>query len=223
MGFFSGLSRTLFGGTDSSQQQSSGYNALPTGAKSNLDYVSSQAANLLKGQNGTNMFTPIGITNAEQSAFNLEQPLTQQGVQDLTNNYLNPYLSDLMKQIGQQYSAGNSAYQTQLASAGQNGSNRDFLNTAYNDQLQTQAIGTALANEYNTALNAGLTQKQQDITNLLNQGSTLRSLDLQTKQAPLSALQALGSTTSYYPSTSQGSQQSSTDKGIFGLINALLG
>lgn len=199
MGFFSSIGG-LFGGSKSTS--SSGFGALPQVAQNAFTNSTTQASNLLLGQNGQQLFTPLPQTAAETQAYGLaQQPTTQAGVTGLTNNYLNPFTNFLTDNINQQAAGNWSAYKSAMSDSGQIGSNREFLNAGAADQARLSAIGTTLANSYQGSQNTALNQNQQNINNLLGQGQQERGLAMQTSQAPLSALQALVQLLQGYPST----------------------
>lgn len=225
MGFFSSIGG-LFGGSKSTQQQSSGYGALPKIAQQAMDEITRQGQSLLLGSGGSKLFTPMPQTAQETQAFNLMQlPTTQQGVNSLVGMYLNPFQDFLIENINKQATGGYSLYKQALSDAGQMGSNREFLNAAEADRARLNAIGTSLAGNYNNALSTGLNQNQQNIMNLLAQGDFTRGMDSQTNQAQLSALQAMAALLGVYPATSQGTGSTKDyGKGLFGnLVGAFSG
>lgn len=219
MGFFSSIGG-LFGGSKSTEKQSSGYGALPQIAQQAMDEVTRQGRAMLLNGGGANIFTPLAQTAQENQAFNLMQlPTTQEGVNSLTSMYLNPFQNYLTDQINQQAQGDYSLYKQALSDAGQMGSNREFLNAAAADKARMSAIGQSLAGNYNNALSTGLGQNQQNIANLLSQGAFQRELSGQTNQAGLSALQAMAQLLGVYPATSEGTSTSKDyGKGLFGNI-----
>lgn len=206
----------LFGSQSSSQNSSSGssssgYGALPAFDQQALQSLVENAQSTLGGANGTNIYTPLALTSQEQTAQNLSQPMTQQGVQDLTNNYLNPYTNDLMQAIQQNASGANSLYQQQVAGSGfaAGTTNRDFLNEGYAQGQENLGIGQALAGEYNDALTEGLGQQNADVSQLMGEGANQRQIYAGTQQAPVSALQSLASLLGVVPATSESTNSSS--------------
>lgn len=215
MGFFS----SILGGSSSKSTQSSGYKSLPEVAKKAMDAVTTQGSNLLLGGRGNSMFSPMAQTGAETQAFNLMQlPTTQQGVQSLVGNYLNPFQDYITQGINKQAEGDYSLYKQALSGAGQMGSNREFVNAAAADEARLNAIGGTMAGNYNNAQSTALDQNQQTIANLMTQGEFTRGLDTQSKQSELSALQAMAQLLGVYPATSEGTSKSSESKGIGGLL-----
>lgn len=214
MGFFSSIGG-LMGGSKSSSQ--SGYGALPKVAQEAMDAVTKQGSAMLLGGAGNSMFTPLGTTGQEQQAYGLmQQPTTAAGVTSLTNNFMNPYTSFITDNINREAGGQYSLYKSALSNSGQLGSNREFLNASAQDEARLNAIGTALSGQYNTAQNTALTQNQQTIQNLMGQGEQERSLDAQTNQAPLAALQAMAKLLGVYPASSQLKETKSN--GILGSV-----
>lgn len=215
MGFFS----SILGGSSSKSTQSSGYGALPEVAQKAMDAVTTQGQNLLLGGNGNSMFSPLAQTGQETQAFNLMQlPTTQQGVQSLVGNYLNPFQDYITQGINKQAEGDYSLYKQALSGAGQMGSNREFVNAAAADEARLNAIGGTMAGNYNNAQSTALDQNQQTIANLMTQGQFDRGLDTQGKQSELSALQAMAQLLGVYPATSEGTSKSSQSNGIGGLL-----
>lgn len=213
MGFFSGLSGAiggLFGSQSGSQgttqqSSSSGYGALPNFAQDALKSLVTSGQNILTAPGASAMYTPLAQTADEKTAENLSQPMTEQGVTDMANMYMNPYQQFLTNAINQNAALGNSNYQNQVSGSGfaSGTTNRDFLNEGYATGMQDQAIGTSLANNFNTALTTGLNQQNTNVQQLMGQGANNRAITAGTNQAPISALNALGQILGYIPSTSQ--------------------
>lgn len=206
VGALTGQGLTGGGKTASTQ---SGWDAIPGFDQSALTGLVNSGNSLLSGAGGAAMYTPMPLTPDEQTADRLSQPMTQQGVTDLTNNYMNPFNDFLMKNIQNTAQGINSNYQGQVSGSGfaPGTTNRDFLNTAYNQGQEDLAIGTTSAGEYNTALTTGLGQQNTNVSQLMGMGANQRAIDLQTRQAPISALNALGQLTGYIPNSSQGQSQ----------------
>lgn len=215
MGFFS----SILGGSSSKSTQSSGYGALPKVAQEAMDAVTKQGQSMLLGANGGQIFSPLAQTAQETQAFNLMQlPTTQQGVQSLVGNYLNPFQDYVTQGINKQAEGEFSLYKQALSGAGQMGSNREFVNAAAADEARLNAIGSTMAGNYNNAQSTALGQNQQSIANLLSQGEFNRGMDGQTKQSDLAALQAMAQLLGVYPATSQGTSKSESSNGIGGLV-----
>lgn len=213
----------LFGSQSSQQQSSSGatgYGALPAFDQQAIQSLISNAGTTLAAPNGANMNTPIPLTSQETTAQNLSQPMTQQSVTNMANNYMNPYQQFLTNAINQNAQQGNSMYQNQVAGSGfaAGTTNRDFLNEAYNQGQTNQAIGASMANNYNDALTTGLGQQNTDVSQLMGEGANQRQIGLQTSQAPITALQQLsqlisGSMPATAVNSSQGTNSTQNNQG----------
>ncbi len=212
----SSLSSPNLGAGGQQNTGASGYNALPASAQNAYNGMATNASNLILGNPaaGAAMYTPIPLTAGEQTARQLSQPMTQQGVADMSATYMNPFTNSLMQTIANNTQGQNSVYQGQVSGSGfaPGTTNRDFLNEGYLQGQEQLAMGNTLAGQYQNSLNTGLTQQQLEIQNLTNQGAMQRQLGLQTAQAPMTALQALGQTTGLIPATttSQGTTTPNT-------------
>lgn len=202
----------------------SGWDAIPGFDQTALTGLVNSGAGLLNGAGGAAMYAPMPLTPDELTAQKLSQPMTQQGVTDLTNNYMNPFNDFLMKNIQNTATGINSNYQGQVSGSGfaPGTTNRDFLNTGYNQGQEDLAIGTTSAGEYNNALTAGLGQQNANVSQLMGMGANQRAIGLQTQQAPISALNALGGLTGYIPNSSQG-QSKETPNQLLNLGSLLNG
>jgi len=196
------------GAGGSQATNASGYGALPASVQQNISNTATAAGNLLLpgGSPNSSMFTPMPLTSQENQAMGLTQnTMSQQGIQSLVGNYLNPYIGAIEQANQQQFGGQNSLYQQQLAQSGQGpGSSRDMANTAYLQGQQQLALDTAIGGQYQNALNTGLTQNQLNYSNLMSQGGLQRQIGLQTAQAPLTALQSLSGLTAQIPGSSTG-------------------
>ena len=190
MGFFSSL---FGGGGKSTSVSNQGYASLPADVQSYYQTLTSQAGDaLLSGKNRSNLFRPLPTTTQEHQAYNLMQvPTSSKGVSSLVDTYMNPFTSYITDAINREAAGGYSAYKSALADSGQMGSNREFLNAAAFDNARLNSIGSALSNEYNTALQTGLSQNQQNIANLLGQGALERDLYTQGQQSGITGLQTM--------------------------------
>lgn len=208
MGFFS----TLFGG--GSNKSTSGLSAMPGWASDAFKTLVDQGTQQLTGAQGKNAFTPLGQTQQESQAFNLMQlPTNSTALQGLIAQYMNPFQDYITQGINKQAEGNYSSYKDALSSAGQMGSNREFLNAGAADQARLSAIGSALAGNYNNAQQTALNQNQQNIQNLLSQGAMKRDLALQTGQAGVNALSKFAALLGILPTSSTAKGNTST--GIF--------
>lgn len=226
MGFFGSIGKTLFGGSDS-KSSSNGFNALPNEIKGAFTNYGQQVQDILKGGNLTNMYTPLAMSNAEQSALsNIGQGFTPDATQLQSDiqMQMNPYNSYVIDEINRQMNGQNSALTSSLAKAGQQNSNRSLLGANDIDLSRGNQIGSFLQNQYNTALNNSLNtltnSRRADATGALTGATYARDLDFAQKQAPISGLSAISQLLSSLP-TSEGSAQSksSSSSGIGGLLS----
>lgn len=232
MGFFDGLTKTLFGGSDSSSNaqntSSSGFSLLPKQIQDAYTGYGTQVSNLENSGNLTSMYTPTALSGGEQGAIDsLYKGFTPtaSSLSSDINMQMNPFDSSVIDEINRQATGQNSTLQQQLSQNGAMGSNRSILGANDIDQSRLDQIGTFKQGEYNTALQNALTtlpqQRQQDAADALTAGSTVRNLNLATSTAPLTALQQLGQALGILPSnggsTAQGTSSSSAsaNNGIF--------
>ena len=209
MGFFSGLL-----GSKKTTTPGTGFYALPKEMQSALNTITTQGAAQLTGNAGAQMFTPLGQTPQESQAYNLMQlPTNSTALQGLITQYMNPFQDYITQGINKQAEGNYSSYKDALSSAGQMGSNREFLNAGAADQARLSAIGSALAGNYNNAQQTALNQNQQNIQNLLSQGAMKRDLALQTGQAGVNALSKFAALLGILPTSSTAKGNTST--GIF--------
>lgn len=203
---FGGGSGGTYGQGGSTGSQSYGYQALPPAMQQIYNTMAQQANGTLLSnpQKAAQMYTPTSIANNpyETQAIGMMTPNAGQ----IAQNYMNPYANSILQNIAQQYGAKNSMYNDELSGSGwaSGTTNRDFLNKGYMQGQEQLAMGNAMAGEYQNALNSGLEQNALSVQNLMGAGTLQRNLGLQTAQAPVSALQALGNTMNLVPSGGQG-------------------
>lgn len=219
--------QTLFGGSKSSSS-SGGFSQLPSEIQNTFKQLGTGTSNQLLNnptQAGQQYFTPMGVQPGEQNAINHVNSgfaPTQQSIQSDVNAQMNPYDSSVIDTINRQSGGDYSILKQAMAGAGQMGSNRGLLGANDIDLSRLNQIGTFKQNEYNQAVQNSLgpmTQaRQQDAQAQLGVGDMLRNLQLQTQQAPLSALSAASALMGVLPQTAGGSQQSaSSSPGLFSL------
>lgn len=225
-----GFLTSLFGGSDSKQSSASasGYSTIPDVIRSGFDKLGQGVAQYTNPNDPANIarFTPMGETGDETNAYNAMRtgftPTSQSLNTDLSM-LMNPFNDSVIGGINNQANGNFSILKQNLNQAGQFGSNRQMLG-ANDIELQRQnQIGSLLQNQYNQALgqvfNNLVPQRQQDAQNLLGIGQQQRMLDLQTKQAPISALQA--GTSMIAPFNSSASNGYGTSSSSTGIIPAL--
>lgn len=228
MGFLSGLTQALTGGSQSSSsgQSTSGFSLLPPEIQDAYKTYGTQVNNQLTNGNLTQAYTPLPQTAGETQAYNaINGGFTPnaQGLQSDINMQTNPYDQSVIDTINRQGQGQYSVLNQALSGAGQLGSNRGLLGANDIDLSRMQQIGTFKQGEYNTALQNALTTlpglRQQDAQAQLGAGANQRQLAGQTAQAPINALQQIGAALGILP-TSGGSQstnssQSTSSNGLF--------
>ena len=187
MGFFGGSKTTI---------PATGYYAQPKAYQDLYTALLGQAGSLYgDGAKATEAFTPMGINPGEQAALDKMYagftPTAESLGQDLAL-LTNPFDESVIGSINRE-SMGQNSLVNQLASqAGQIGSNRSFLGTSDVEQNRLNNIGNFRQSQYNTALSQVLNNlvpnRRQDALGALGAGDFERQLDLQTKQAPYTAL-----------------------------------
>jgi hypothetical protein len=200
MGFFS----SVLGGGKSTSSSSSGFNTMPEPAKKALmdiiggtsAFISPWDANNGANQANIDRFTPMGQTADETTAFNaIRQGFTpnQQTLNADISMLQNPFNESVISEINRQGNGQNSILRQTMDNAGQFGSNRSILGANDIDLSRMNTIGGFLQGQFNQNLNHALTTlpalRAMDTQGLLDIGSFQRNLDMQTKQAPVTAIQ----------------------------------
>ena len=193
--------KSLFGGSESKGTTSSaaGYSTLPSNLRAGFDQLGQGVAQYTNPNDPANIarFTPMGETADETAAYGAMRrgftPTSQSLNTDLSM-LMNPYNDYVIGGVNNQANSDFSILKQNMDQAGQFGSNRQMLG-ANDIELQRQnQIGGMLQGQYNQALgqvfNNLVPQRQQDAMNLMGVGDRQRALDMQTKQAPINALQA---------------------------------
>jgi hypothetical protein len=196
MGFFSGITQALTGGSNSSSSSQSGFALLPPSLQQAYTQYGTQLNNLTSNPaTGANAFTPMPLTSGETTALNnLNQGFTptSQSLQSDLSMLQNPYNDSVINLMNNQAAGQNSLVNQAATQAGQQGSNRSFLGTSDVEQNRLNNIGAFQQDQYNTALNQVLNnlvpQRQQDAANALTAGTYQRGLDTQTQQAPYQSM-----------------------------------
>ncbi len=221
------------GSTDSSGSQSSqqGFRDLPPEIQNVFKTLATQTGSYLNGGSNaagtTSMFTPLAQTAGETGAINnINQGFapTASSINSDINMQTNPFDSSVIDTINRQAAGQGSVLNQQTNAAGQFGSNRAMLGANDIDLSRLEQIGQFKQGEYNTALNNALTtlpqQRLSDANAQLSAGGFQRSLNSQTQQAPITALQSIAQILGTLPTNSgqsAGSQQSSGfNFGLFG-------
>lgn len=222
MGFFSGLTSMLGGGSKSSGSSQSGFALLPSQIQDAYKLLGTEAQKYI-GSAGTQAFTPLAQTADETRAINMLRQGTAPTEQSLASDIqmqMNPYNDFVINEINRQMTGEQSALNQALSSAGQLGSNRQLLGANDIDLSRANQIGGFLQGQYNTALQNALTTlpqaRQTDIGNLFNIGQFQRGLAGETAQAPVTALKNIGQVVGILPQSggSTSTQSSSSNQGI---------
>lgn len=235
MGFFSSIGKVsgMLGGAESSSSSGSsqsGFALLPPELQKAFTQYGTQVSNLFANPTtSADMFRPLAQTADETAAFG--QARAGLGTEETFNKnismLMNPFDEFVINDINRQATGNNSLVNQAATIAGQQGSNRSFLGTSDVERTRLNDIGQFRQNQYNTAVNQALgplaNLQQQDIANLLGIGEFQRGLDLQTKQAPYSALSAYGGLLGALPqSGGSTSTQQSESQGESGGLGGLL-
>lgn len=220
MGFFSGITKSLFGGSDSSSGSTnrSGFSLLPTEIQDVYKDYATDLSGQFVGGAGDDLFNPLDMTGYEANALSMIGQGITPDASTLSSDIamqMNPFddyvINDINRQAQSDYSILNQA----LDSAGQMGSNRGILGANDIEQTRLNTIGKFKQDQYNTALDNSLNQltqaRAQDIGLNLGAGEFQRELDFAERQAPISAMQQFGQLLGVLP-TSGGSEGSSSSK-----------
>lgn len=178
----------LFGGTKSTIP-ATGYYALPGDLKSQY----TNFYNAIPGATAAQNFVLPDFNQDQQSAFGMVRDQanpTAQGIQQMLAAYMNPYQDSVINEINRQGQGANSVLQQNINSAGQLGSNRQFLGANDVDLSRMNQIGGFLTNQFDKSLQTGLNQQQLGISNLLGIGNQQQQQQYQNQLAPLQGLQA---------------------------------
>lgn len=227
MGFLSGITQSLFGGSQSSggSQNTSGFSLLPKEVQDAYTNYATQVSGQIPS--ATAQYTPIPQTAGETQAYNAINKGFAPDQQTLNSDIgmlMNPFNSSVIDQINRQGNSDFSILKQNLNQAGQFGSNRQQLGANDIENSRQSNIGSLLQNQYNQAINqvfgSLIPQQRQDAQDQLGAAQNQRNLALQTSSAPITGLQQIGSALGILP-TSGGSQgtsssQSTQSKGLFG-------
>lgn len=222
----------LGGGGGGSSSSKSGFAALPKALQdvfSKLGFGVEQYTNPANA-GVTDMFSPLAQTAEETSAldaFRAGFAPNQQTIQSDIAMQMNPFDTYVIDEINRQAGGDYSILKQALSEAGQQGSNRQALGANDIDLTRLDQIGKFKQGQYNTALNNALNilpqQRTQDAQAKLGVGEFLRGLDMQTKLAPVTALQTGTGMISPFVSGSGVSTQKSGGSGILGSLGSIGG
>lgn len=143
----------------------------------------------------TDMFTPLAQTADETRAFEMMRQgftPTEDSIRRDTAMQMNPYMDSVIEAVNRQGQGQYSVMKQEMANAGQSGSNRGTLGANDIDQTRQMTIGQLLSSQFNNSLNNAMTvlpgQRMQDAAGLLGIGEFMRTMDTNTKQAPINAI-----------------------------------
>lgn len=226
MGFLSGITKSLFGGSDQSseQQSTSGFGLLPKEIQD--AYKNYGTAVNAQIPNVTAAYTPTPISGGEQAGLDKLTTGFTPTAESLNSDIsmlMNPFNDSVIGQLNRQAGSDFSILKQNSALNGQFGSNRQQLGANDIENSRQGMIGSLLQNQYNTAINQVLNnlvpQRQQDALDSLTAGSYQRDIADKTKQAPIFGLQQLGAALGILPSSggsqSTGTSSGSSNNGIF--------
>lgn len=221
---------SVLGGGGGSSSSKSGYAALPKELKDAFNKLGINVEQYTNPSNAgvTEAFTPQGVTAGEQGAMdaiNRGFTPTAESIQSDIAMQMNPFDTYVIDEINRQGMGDYSILKQALSESGQQGSNRQALGANDIDLTRLNQIGQFKQGQYNTALQNSLgtltKSRQSDAGSQLGVGDFLRTLDLQTKQAPVNALSA--GTSMISPFTSGGTQSSNTQGDTLGSLGKIIG
>lgn len=235
MGLFSSIGKIsgMMGGSgsqSSKSQSTSGFALLPPEIQKAFTGYAGDLTNLFGGGKANSMFTPMAQTADETAAFDMARTglaPTEDSLRRDLQMLMNPYNDMVINEINREATGQNSLVNQAATQAGQQGSNRSFLGTSDVEQNRLNNVGLFRQSQYQNAIDNILgpiaNLRQQDIGNLLGIGSFQRGLDMQTRQAPYSAMQAYGGLLGALPQSggsqmTQSSQQQGESGGLGGLL-----
>lgn len=231
MGFLSKATGLLGGGSSSSGSSQSGFMTLPPELQQPFKDYAPLLNQYLNPTNPDNVarFNPLGQTAGETAAYsniNKGFAATPDSLKADIAMQMNPFDEYVINDINRQSQGDYSILKQNLSETGQMGSNRAILGASDVEQNRLNNIGKFRQDQYNTALDNSLNELTQsraaDATMQLGVGDRQRALDLQTKQAPIAALQSFGTLLGALPKDggSTSTQKSSSSSGLGDLISA---
>lgn len=192
----------------SAQQSTSGFRDLPPEIQDAFKSLATTAQGYIGNPSTTSMFTATQSPLTTQGNAAISQGFTPnaQQLQSSIAMQQNPYDKYVIDEINRQAGGQNSALQQNLNSAGQFGSNRQFLGANDIDLSRMNNIGSFLQGNYNTSLQNALTTIPQSqaatAAAQLQAGQQQQQFGLQQQQAPISGLGAISSILGVLPTNS---------------------
>lgn len=229
----------IIGGSSEQESQSqaygqSGFSQLPKELQDVWKLYGTQLSEQF-GDDQSAAFTPTPLTEGEQAALGSMTEGYRPTEESLSSDIamqMNPYNQYVIEGINREAGREMSGLQSQLASAGQFGSNRALIGASDIDLAREQQIGNFLQNQYNQSLQNALTTmpalSQASDQAALQAGGYGRGLEMQRRQAPISALQSFGQLLGVVPQSGGSIQQSGSQSfgtsgsGLFGLTDQRL-
>jgi hypothetical protein len=235
MGFLSGLSGVLGGGSQStsSGRSVSGFSQLPPEIQTAFKDFGSAVSAQIPGL--TQAYTPLAQTADETAGLNAIRQGFAPTAQSLSNDiglFMNPYQQYVEDPVNRAAASDYSILKQGLNEAGQFGSNRQILGANDIENTRLSTIGGLRQNAYNSALDNVLTQlipqRIQDASGLLGIGQFQRNLNTATKTAGVTGLQQLAGALGALPqsggtTSTQGSNSSASDTGTAGNLISTIG
>lgn len=228
MGFFSGISKALGGGSESTTE--SGFMTLPKSIKRAYTGFAGDLTGQFGGGAADELYRPLAQTEYETSA--LEQirkgiTPTAETLQSDIAMQMNPYDQYVIDAINREAQGDYSILKQAAQEAGQMGSNRQMLGASDIDTQRLGQIGQFKQSQYNQALDNALNQltqsRAQDVGLGFTAGDFLRGLQMQEQQAPISALMSYGQLLGALPQSGGSRTTQETDGGILGIAQGLSG
>ena len=199
MGFFDSLTGAQEGTTVATP--ATGFRAWPTWMQDVYRNIGKGVQSTMftgEGVPNSAMFTPMGVTPDEQRAFEMMRAgftPTPESLNADIGMFQNPFNESVINDINRQAGGEYSILKQAMTDAGQFGSNRQMLGANDIDLTRTNQIGRFLQDQFNNSMKYALQMpafRSADAAGLAGIGDFTRNLDMQTKQAPVAALQAAG-------------------------------
>lgn len=234
MGFFSSVGKLAGGllgaaGGGEKQQSQSGFGLLPQQIQGAYTNLGSSLQNVLgNGIDSAWRYEPLQATAGEQKAMNAINAgftPTQQSLNADIAMQMNPYDSYVIDEINRQAGGDYSLLKQSLNEAGQMGSNRQMLGANDIDLSRLNQIGGFKQNQFNTSLQNALTTlpglRSADAMAQMGVGQFQRDLNMQHKQAPISALQSYAQILQALPQTGGQTSSGSSSPGLGSQLGGL--
>ena len=233
MGFFSGISKSLFGGSESESSSRSGFGLLPQEIQDVFKNYATDLNSQFSGGGANDLFTPLPQTEYETQALGSTLRGTTPDAAQLNSDIamqMNPFDEHVIGGINREAQGDYSILKQGLNEAGQFGSNRQLLGANDIENTRLDMIGRFKQGQFDKAvdnsLNTLANSRGRDIGLQFGAGDFLRGLDTQTRQAPIDAMRSFGQLLGVLPTsggsegTSSSDSQSGAAGGIAGIASA---